>query len=60
MKLFLDSRLVKPVIAGLGSCIHHVQHIVMKAAVAVSLKLCLFTARLLLDSSARNRAGQSF
>ncbi|MFK8183302.1 MAG: hypothetical protein AB8B99_07995 [Phormidesmis sp.] len=31
----------------------YVQHLVMKAAIAFSLKLCLFTARVLLSSSAQ-------
>ncbi len=42
-------------------CVSYLQRILMKAAVAVSLQLCLFTARVLLNDSKtdHNQAGQS-
>ncbi len=45
----------------LGGCLSYLQHVLMKAAVAVSLQLCLFAARILLNSgeSAREQTGQS-
>lgn len=45
--------------SALGNSVSYLQHWVMKVAVAVSLKLCLFTVRVLLGSSApARRAGQ--
>ena len=45
--------------SALGNSVSYLQHLVMKAAVAVSLKLCIFTARVLLGSSQpARRAGQ--
>lgn len=44
----------------LGNSVSYVQHLFMKVAVAASLKLCMFTARVLLGSPepARRQAGQ--
>ena len=43
----------------LGNSVSYLQHLVMKVAVAASLKLCIFTARVLLGSSqSARRAGQ--
>ena len=46
--------------SALANAVSYVQHLVMKVAVAASLKLCIFTARVLLGSSepARRRVGQ--
>ena len=60
MKAFLASRLANSVVKALSHCAYFLQHLLMKLAVAVSLQLCLFTARVLLASSARRRASQSF
>lgn len=61
MKTFLSSRLVQGLCDGLVAGVSAVQHLCMKLAVAVSLQLCLFTARVLLGSSSdRNHAGQAF
>ncbi|MEM6599537.1 MAG: hypothetical protein AAF810_13970 [Cyanobacteria bacterium P01_D01_bin.36] len=64
MKTFLSSRLIPSLAAGITSQLVRgasaVQHLCMKTAVAVSLKLCLFTARVLLNSSARGQAGRAF
>ncbi|MGB3297316.1 MAG: hypothetical protein WBA76_03525 [Phormidesmis sp.] len=62
MKGFFFNRLISSFQKGLGLCIAALQHLLMKAAVAVSLKLCLFTARVLMGakSSSRQPAGQSF
>lgn len=60
MKFLLNGRLVQSVAKALGYCAHYAQHVLMKAAVAVSLKLCLFTARTLLQSSAQEQASQSY
>jgi len=57
MKSLLSSRLIQSLGLGFGYCVSSVQHLLMKAAVAVSLKLCLFTARILLNASARSQAG---
>ena len=56
MKSILSSRLVQSFSTGFGYSASFLQHLLMKAAVAISLKLCWFTARVLLNSSARNRA----
>lgn len=47
--------------AALGGCLSYLQQVLMKVAVAVSLQLCLFAARILLNSgeSAREQTGQS-
>lgn len=60
MKTFLHSRLVKGFGGGLVNCASAMQHLCMRVAVALSLKLCMFTARVLLGSSARSRAEQAF
>ncbi|MEL6354561.1 MAG: hypothetical protein AAFR58_22835 [Cyanobacteria bacterium J06627_28] len=57
MTSLFDSRLVKPVLRGLSSSIYAVQHALMKVAIAFSLKLCLFTARVLMGSAERRQAG---
>ena len=41
--------------SALGNALVYLQHLVMKVAVAVSLQLCIFTARVLLDSSEPER-----
>ncbi|MGB3790261.1 MAG: hypothetical protein WA949_19790 [Phormidesmis sp.] len=58
MNSTLSSRLVQ-LDASLGRCVSFLQRQSMKAAVAVSLKLCWFTARVLLNGSARSRAGSA-
>lgn len=52
--------LFRSVSLALGNGISYLQHLVMKAAVAASLKLCIFTARVLMGSSqsAQRQAGQ--
>ena len=68
MTSLFDSRLVKPVLRrlvrglmrGLSFGIHAVQHALMRMAISFSLKLCLFTARVLLSSAERRRASESF
>ncbi len=62
MKSFLLNRLVLPFTRGLANCLYSLQHLLMKAAVAFSLKLCLFTARVLLGAGNRNhqQTSQSF
>ncbi len=62
MKSFFLTRLLRPLASGLASCLSSLQHLLMKAAVAFSLKLCLFTARVLLgaDTRTRQQASQSF
>ncbi len=57
MNPILSSRLVQSFNASLSRCASSLQHLLMKAAVAVSLKLCWFAARILLNASARYRAG---
>ena len=47
--------LYSPFYSGLVVCVSSLQHLLMRAAVAVSLKLCLFTARVLLGSTASSR-----
>jgi len=59
MKTFLSSRLVQGFSAGLFGCVSAAQHLCMKAAVAVSLKLCMFTVRVLLGAAARDGARQA-
>jgi hypothetical protein len=62
MKSFFLNRLVLPLTSGLANGMYSLQHLLMKAAVAFSLKLCLFTARVLLNADDRpqQRASQSF
>ena len=60
MKAFLDSRLIKPVMKGVQLCAYTAGHLLMKAAIAVSLKLCMFTARVLMGPSTQSRTSQSF
>ena len=67
MKLFSFDRLTTNSLttslqASLAKGVSAFQHMLMKAAVAVSLKLCLFTARVLLNASpaSHGRASQSF
>ncbi|CAN5572475.1 hypothetical protein BH23CYA1_BH23CYA1_11140 [soil metagenome] len=45
----------------LRGCVLYLQRLLMKFAVAVSFQLCLFAARVLLDTSKadKDRAGQS-
>ena len=59
---FLRNRITGPLKTSLVAGVSYLQHMLMKAAVAISLKLCLFTARVLLNTSpAQNRqASQSF
>jgi hypothetical protein len=55
------NRIVNLVKAGVAGCLSYLQHLVMRVAVAVSLKLCVFTAQVLLDASSQSREqiGQS-
>lgn len=46
--------------SALGNSVSYLQHLVMKVAVAASLKLCIFTARVLLDSSQPARQVDQF
>lgn len=59
MKLILSNRLVQSFVANLGNCASFLQHLLMRAAVAISLKLCWFAARVLLKSSARTQASST-
>ena len=45
---------------GLFGSVSYIQHLLMKAAVATSLKLCLFTARILLGSRSKPQPSRSF
>ncbi len=56
----LASLFQQSVKASLFGSMSYLQHLLMRAAVATSLKLCLFTARTLLSSTPKQRAGQSF
>ena len=62
MKSSFLNQLIRRFHRGLVGCVSSLQHLLMRAAVAASLKLCLFTARVLLGSSAgsRQQASQSF
>ncbi len=55
MNFFPIDRLLRPLHrsfqAKLVSCLSYLQHLLMRVAVAISLKLCLFTARVLLGTS---------
>ncbi len=46
--------------SALVNSVAYVQHLVMKVAVAVSLKLCIFTAHVLLGSSESARQADQF
>lgn len=59
MKSILSSRLVQTFTSSLGRCVSFAQHLLMKAAVAISLKLCWFAARILLNAPARSQAGSA-
>ncbi len=59
MNSILSSRLIQSFSNGLGYCVSALQHLLMKAAVAISLKLCMFTARVLLNSTGRNQPGSA-
>lgn len=52
--------LLRSMTATLGQGLSYLQHLMMKLAVATSLKLCIFTARVLMSSSgsAQRQAGQ--
>ena len=52
--------LLRSVLLAFGSGVSYLQHLMMKLAVATSLKLCIFTARVLMNSSqpAQRQAGQ--
>ncbi|KPQ32901.1 MAG: hypothetical protein HLUCCA11_20225 [Phormidesmis priestleyi Ana] len=56
MKSYLSNQLVRPLQSGLLRCASSVQHLLMKAAVAFSLKLCLFTAKVLLGSNSKSNS----
>ncbi|MEL6603589.1 MAG: hypothetical protein AAFP20_10245 [Cyanobacteria bacterium J06614_10] len=60
MQTFPASRLTTSFFTAIRSGIGAIQHVLMKAAVAISLKLCLFTARVLLNAYSRQGASQSF
>ncbi|MGC1306789.1 MAG: hypothetical protein WA885_06140 [Phormidesmis sp.] len=45
------NRFVQSLQAVVFGCVSRVQHLLMKAAIAFSLKLCLFTAKVLLNSA---------
>ncbi len=53
MKSLLSSRLVQPFAASLSHGVSFLQYFLMKIAVAISLKLCWFAARTLLNGPAR-------
>ena len=59
MKSILSSRLVQSLSNCFGTYASYLQHLLMKAAVVISLKLCWVTARILLKGSARRRAGSA-
>ena len=59
MNIFLSSRLVRPFAQAVGACVSATGHVLMRGAVSVSLKLCLFTARVLLNSSANSQPTQA-
>lgn len=62
MNFFPIARLLRPLHssfqARLVICLSYLQHLLMRVAVAISLKLCLFTARVLLGTS-RNSGKQA-
>lgn len=60
VQIFSASQLTTSFFTVIRSGIHAIQRMLMKAAVAVSLKLCLFTARVLLNTYSRQEASQSF
>ncbi len=57
MKSILSSRLAQSFSNGLSYCVSAVQHLLMRVAVAILLKLCLFTARVLLNPASRSQTG---
>ncbi len=59
MSSILSSRLVQSCFNGLGYCVSALQRLLMRAAVFISLKLCLFTVRVLLNSTGRNQTGSA-
>ena len=44
--------------SALAKGVSYLQHLVMRVAVAASLKLCMFTARVLMDDSEHRQANQ--
>jgi hypothetical protein len=60
MKNIRINALVRPLIRSLTACVSGIQHLLMKAALAASVQLCLFTARVLLDTNKDRQASQSF
>lgn len=62
MIFFSFNRLKNSLQTALSGGVSYLQHVSMKAAVAASLKLCLFTVRVLLhsSSSSREQTSQSF
>ncbi|NJM95959.1 MAG: hypothetical protein HC800_00945 [Phormidesmis sp. RL_2_1] len=61
MNIRLERSLFLPQV-GLKKCVAYCQSILMRAAVAISLKLCLFTAKVLLNTArpVDQRASQSY
>ncbi|MEL6552347.1 MAG: hypothetical protein AAFQ63_02610 [Cyanobacteria bacterium J06621_11] len=59
MKNFLSSRLIQQSSSILGKVASSVQHLLMKAAVAISLKLCLYTARVLLNAAGQGQSREA-
>lgn len=59
MNFFLSSRLVRPFTQAVGACVSTVGHMLMRGAVSVSLKLCLLTARVLLNSPSNSQPEQA-
>lgn len=64
MKNFSFSQLVRPFLQrsqeALVSGASYMQHLLMKAAVATSLRLCIFAVRTLLNSAPNRQASRSF
>jgi hypothetical protein len=60
MKTIRINALVRPLTRGLTACVSGIQHLLMKAVLAASVQLCLFTARVLLDANKDQQASQSF
>lgn len=58
----LLGKLIRPIQSGVLGCVSSLQHVLMAVAVAASLKLCMFTARVLLSANAeaRQQANQPF
>ncbi|MEM8502023.1 MAG: hypothetical protein AAF716_02595 [Cyanobacteria bacterium P01_D01_bin.1] len=57
MKPILHSRLFRSAAASVKRSASLLQHLLMRVAVAISLKLCWFAAQFLLNGSARRQAG---